>query len=353
MTESDHEKPARRPRYRGKNPRHFHEKYKELSPARYADDVAKVLAGGKTPAGTHRPIMVREILGLLAPVPGEIALDCTLGYGGHAQELLAAVQPGGRLLGVDADPIELPKTEARLRSLGFPDDAVVVRRLNFAGVGKFLAEESPGGVDMLIADLGLSSMQIDDPARGFSFKSDGPLDMRMNPARGQPASALLARLDVAGLARLLVENADEPRAHDVSAAILSAHARRPLTTTRSLAEAVRAGFAPSSRPRDRDDDDTVRRVFQALRIAVNDEFATLEAFLRVLPSCMKPGGRAAILTFHSGEDRRVKSAFKDGLHDGSYVSISKDVLRASAEERRANPRSTAAKLRFAIRSSKS
>jgi 16S rRNA (cytosine1402-N4)-methyltransferase len=205
---------------------------------------------------------------------------------------------------------------------------------------------------VLIADLGLSSMQIDDPARGFSFKSDGPLDMRMNPARGQPASALLARLDMAGLARLLVDNADEPHAHDVSAAILSAHARRPLTTTRLLAEAVRASLGPSSHPRDRDDD-TVRRVFQALRIAVNDEFATLEAFLRILPSCLKPGGRAAILTFHSGEDRRVKSAFKDGLHDGSYVSISKEVLRASAEERRANPRSTSAKLRFAIRSSKS
>jgi 16S rRNA (cytosine1402-N4)-methyltransferase len=338
MTEPAPEKPARRPRYRGKNPRHFHEKYKELSPVRYADDVAKVLAGGKTPAGTHRPIMVREILDLLAPVPGEIALDCTLGYGGHAQMLLAAVQPGGRLLGLDADPIELPRTEARLRSLGYPVDAIVVRRTNFAGVRKFLDIEAHDGVDVLLADLGLSSMQIDDPARGFTFKADGPLDMRLNPARGQPASALLSTLNEAGLARILAENADEPHADEVATAILVAHRHRPLTSTRALAAAV-------------GDIDTVRRVFQALRIAVNDEFGVLEAFLRVLPFCLKPGGRAAILTFHSGEDRRVKSAFKDGLHNGTYISISKDVIRASAEERRANPRSTSAKLRFAIRAS--
>jgi 16S rRNA (cytosine1402-N4)-methyltransferase len=345
MTEPGPDKPERRPRYRGKNPRHFHEKYKELQPGRYAEDVAKVLAGGKTPAGTHRPIMVREILDILAPLPGEIALDCTLGYGGHAQELLTAVQPGGRLLAVDADPIELPRTEARLRSLGFPAETVVVRRLNFAGIGKFVAEEAPRGVDVLLADLGLSSMQIDNPERGFTFKADGPLDMRMNPERGQPASALLAKLDAAGLARILAENADEPDSHAIASAILAAQTRKPLTTTRSLAEAVRASFPTASR----DHDDAVRRVFQALRIAVNDEFGTLEAFLRVLPSCLKSGGRAAILTFHSGEDRRVKSAFKDGLHNGSYVSISKEVLRASAEERRANPRSTSAKLRWAVR----
>jgi 16S rRNA (cytosine1402-N4)-methyltransferase len=338
MTEPGPDKPERRPRYRGKNPRHFHEKYKELQPVRYADDVAKVLARGGTPAGTHRPIMVREILEILAPMPGEVALDCTLGYGGHAQELLAAVQPGGRLLGLDADPIELPRTEARLRSLGYPADAVVVRRLNFAGVSKFLADEAPDGVDVLLADLGLSSMQIDDPARGFTFKADGPLDMRMNPTRGQPASVLLSTLNEVSLARILAENADEPHADEVAASILAAHRRKPLTSTRALAAAV-------------GDDDTVRRVFQALRIAVNDEFGTLEAFLRVLPFCLKPGGRAAILTFHSGEDRRVKSAFKDGLHNGDYISISKDVIRASAEERRANPRSTSAKLRFAIRGS--
>ena len=187
MTDPAPEKPHRRPRYHGKNPRRFDEKYKEHQPERYADDVAKVLAGGKTPAGSHRPIMVREVMEALRPHPGETVLDCTLGYGGHARELLAAIQPGGRLIGIDADPIELPKTEARLRALGFPPESVVVRRMNFAGLETLLAVDAPDGVDVLLADLGLSSMQIDDPARGFTFKADGPLDMRMNPSRGRPA----------------------------------------------------------------------------------------------------------------------------------------------------------------------
>lgn len=346
MTEPAPERPRRRPRYRGKHPRHFHEKYKEHQPERYADDVAKVLDGGKTPAGTHRPIMVREILDVLAPAPGAIAVDCTLGYGGHARELLAAVQPGGRLLGMDADPIELPRTEARLRALGFPPGAVVVRRMNYAGLARFLADEAPGGADVLLADLGLSSMQIDDPARGFTFKADGPLDMRMNPRRGRSASEFLSDLNKAGLARLLADNSDEPRAGELAGAILRAHARERITTTRALASVVRDASGGRA-------EDAVRRVFQALRIAVNDEFGTLTALLRDLPSCLKPGGRVAILTFHSGEDRRVKAAFKDGLRDGTYVAIAREVLRASAEEKRANPRSSAAKLRFAVRASSS
>ena len=349
MADPAPEKPERRPRYRGKNPRHFAEKYKEHQPERYADDVAKVLAGGKTPAGTHRPIMVREILEVLGPRPGDVAVDATLGYGGHASEILAAVQPGGRLLGVDADPIELPGTEARLRSLGFPPGSVVVRRMNFAGLAQFLAAESPEGADMLLADLGLSSMQIDDPARGFTFKSDGPLDMRMNPDRGVSAAGLLSKLGVSGLAKLLAENSDEPRAVELSGAILGSHASTPLATTRSLANVVRSTCVRTFRQPDTAADDTVRRVFQALRIAVNDELAALESFLRGLPACLKPGGRVAILTFHSGEDRRVKAAFKDGLADGTYASIAPEVVRASAEERRANPRSTSAKLRYAVR----
>ncbi|MFN0056789.1 MAG: 16S rRNA (cytosine(1402)-N(4))-methyltransferase RsmH [Planctomycetales bacterium] len=349
MTDPEPERPRRRPRYRGKNPREFHEKYKELQPERYADDVAKVLASGKTPAGMHRPVLVQEILRVLAPRPGETAMDCTLGYGGHSQELLAAVQPGGRLLAMDADPIELPKTEVRLRSLGFPSEALVVRRMNFAGLAQFIAAESPEGVDLLLADLGVSSMQIDDPTRGFTFKSDGPLDMRMNPARGLTASALLSTLDEAGLAELLVDHSDEPRAIELSRSILRAHARSPLTTTRSLADVVAAAFAQLARHSRDSAENTIRRVFQALRIAVNDEFGTLAALLRNLPFCLKPGGRAAILTFHSGEDRRVKLAFKNGLCDGIYASIANEVIRAAPEEQRANPRSTAAKLRFAIR----
>ncbi|WP_435007616.1 16S rRNA (cytosine(1402)-N(4))-methyltransferase RsmH [Tundrisphaera lichenicola] len=346
MTGPDPNKPARRPRYRGKNPRRFDQKYKEHQPDRYSEAVAKVVAGGKTPAGSHRPIMVREILEVLAPGPGQIAVDATLGHGGHARELLAGVQPGGRLLGLDADPIELPRTEARLIALGFPIGSVVVRRMNFAGVAPFVLGEEPGGADLILADLGVSSMQLDDPARGFTFKADGPLDMRMNPSRGRPASEFLSSLGVQGLAKILAENADEPQPSEIARCILSAHDRKPLATTRELAQAIRSAFA---RPNDPTTDSAVRRVFQAIRIAVNDEFASLDAFLHGLPTCLKPGGRVAILSFHSGEDRRVKAAFKDGLISGVYASTSNEVIRASAEERRANPRSTSAKLRYAVR----
>lgn len=349
MTEPAPEKPPRRIRYRGKNPRQFHEKYKELAPDRYAADVAKVIAGGKTPAGTHRPIMVAEILKLLAPRPGQIAVDCTLGYGGHAKELLTAIQPGGRLIGVDADPIELPKTEARLRALGFPAESLVVRRMNFAGVLQFVLSQAPEGADLVLADLGLSSMQIDNPARGFTFKSDGPLDMRMNADHGQPASALLSRLDVDDLAEILTENADEPHAIELARAILEAHVNRPLTMTRMLADVVREVVSGPRAAADASPDDTVRRVFQALRIAVNDEFGALNTFLRNLPCCLKPGGRVAILTFHSGEDRRVKMSFKTGLQNGLYSEVSHDVTRASYEEQRSNPRASSAKLRWAVR----
>ncbi len=345
----DSPRPPRRPRYSGKNPRSFHEKYKELQPDRYAEDVAKVLAGGKTPAGTHRPIMVQEILANLSPQPGEIAVDCTLGYGGHAKELLAAVQPGGKLLAVDADPIELPKTEARLRALGYPPESLVVRRMNFAGVLQFIYSEAPAGADVLLADLGLSSMQIDNPARGFTYKSDGPLDMRMNIEHGQPASALLSKLDVDELAELFFKNADLTHAEQLATAVLQAHDAAPLTTTQALAAVVRKACDRLPTDPDRTPDDIVRGVFQALRIAVNDEFGALDTFLRNLPYGLKSGGRIAILTFHSGEDRRVKEAFKTGHQNGLYSSISKDVIRTSREEQHANPRSSSAKLRVAVR----
>jgi 16S rRNA (cytosine1402-N4)-methyltransferase len=341
------EKPKRRPRYPGKNPRKFADKYKEHAPERYAADVGRVLASGKTPAGTHRPIMLREILTLLAPQPGETAVDCTLGYGGHARQILATVQPGGRLIGVDADPIELPRTEARLRALGFSPESLLVRRMNFAGLAQLLATEAPGGADVILADLGVSSMQIDNPARGFTFKADGPLDLRMNPERGQSAAALLARLSAAKLESLLRENADEPHAAQLALALAGS---APQTTT-ALAALIRRTLAAVPRPATGADAElSVRRVFQALRIAVNDEFGALDTFLRLLPQCLKPGGRVAILTFHSGEDRRVKHAFKVGERDGTYAEIAREVLRPGAEEQRANPRSASAKLRWARRS---
>jgi 16S rRNA (cytosine1402-N4)-methyltransferase len=332
----------RRPRYRGTHPRRFEEKYKELNPERYAETVEKVKASGKTPAGSHRSIMVAEILEVLAPKPGDIAVDATLGYGGHTQEILPLLQPGGRLLGLDADPIELPKTEARLRALGFGAEVFTAHRSNFAGLAQVLGQAELTGADIILADLGVSSMQIDDPARGFSVKLDGLLDMRMNPQRGQSAASLLQRSKVEPLAELFRENSDEPYAAMLAAML----AGKSFATTRALAEAIRAAV-----PRlNKDDGDlTVRRVFQALRIAVNDEFSALETFLRFLPSCLNPGGRVAILTFHSGEDRRVKKAFAAGFRDGLYSEITCEVVRPSPAERNANPRSAPAKLRWARR----
>lgn len=346
MSDELPEKPRRRPRYAGKHPRHFHEKYKEHQPARYASDVAKVLASGKTPAGTHRPIMVREIMEVLRPGPGEVAVDCTLGYGGHARELLAAIQPGGRLLALDQDPIELPKTEARLRDLRFPAESLVVKRMNYAGLAGALAAEGLSGADVVLADLGLSSMQIDDPARGFTFKVDAPLDMRMNPQRGLPASSLIARSDPAEVARWLADYSDEPLA-DVLAPVIC---RLAPTTTTQLAQAIREAAQPAApRARAEEIELTVRRVFQAIRIAVNEEFSALDAWLRNLPQCLRPGGRVAVLTFHSGEDRRVKQAFKAAFARGEFSAISTEVMRASPEEQHSNPRSAPAKLRWAIK----
>jgi 16S rRNA (cytosine1402-N4)-methyltransferase len=332
----------RRPRYAGTHPRRFHEKYKELAPDRYPDAVARVAASGKTPAGTHVPIMVREVLDALAPAPGNIAVDCTLGYGGHALELLPLLQPGGLLLGLDVDPVELPKTEARLRKRGFGPDTLRTRRSNFGGLPQALAAEGLTGADCVLADLGVSSMQLDTPERGFSTKHDGPLDMRMNPNRGQPAAALLARIDTPALAQLLDEYADEPSAPELADAL----AGRSFERTTLLAAAIRAALPHVT---DEERETSVRRVFQALRIAVNEEFTALEMLLRVLPSCLAPGGRVAILTFHSGEDRRVKKAFQAGVRDGQYACISDEVIRPTREECRANPRATAAKLRWARR----
>ena len=340
------QRPPRRKRYSGRNPISFADKYKEHQSAAYPEDIAKIILSGKTPAGMHRPIMVREVLSSLALRPGNVVVDCTLGFGGHACELLAAVQPGGRLLGVDADPIEFPKTEARLRALGAPQASIVLRRMNFSGVSRFLAEQAPEGVDALLADLGVSSMQLDDPVRGFSFKVDGPLDMRMNPNRGLSASALLSTLDVAELRAILVENSDEPNAEKIAERILYAHSKEPLETTLALVRVIRASLHGHASG---DADLALRRVFQSLRIAVNEEFQSLEMFLKQLPYYMKKAGRITILTFHSGEDRRVKASFKKGFQDGLYSTISQDVVRPSAVELRTNPRSSSAKLRTAIR----
>ena len=342
MTQDDSPRP-RRPRYKGTHPRHFAEKYKELSPEQHAAEQEKVRARGHTPAGTHRSIMVDEILAVLDPKPGEVALDATLGYGGHARELLPRLLPGGRLFGVDVDPLELPRTEARLRELGFGEDVLTVRRMNFAGLPRLQAES--GGFDVVLADLGVSSMQIDNPARGFTWKAEGPLDLRLNPQRGRSAAELLATLDERTLTELLIENSDEPHAALIARAVQG----QAIRTTRDLAHLVRTALHTAFHEDERDAETkkALQRTFQALRIAVNDEFTVLDQFLSLLPGVLHPGGRVAILTFHSGEDRRVKKAFQAGLRDGIYAEVAPEPLRASPEERRANPRSTSAKLRWA------
>ncbi len=337
-------KHQRRKRYSGKNPRRFEDKYKEHQPERYGDTIAKVRASGKTPAGQHVPIMLTEIMEVLAPQPRERVVDATLGYGGHAEALLRAVQPKGCLLGLDQDPIEIVRTEARLRALGFPDKSLTVRRTNFAGMRRALDEMGwSDGADVILADLGVSSMQLDNPARGFSFKHDGPLDMRMNPHRGESARDLLRKISAEKLAALLNENADDPHA----VALAEALAGFDFSSTQALASALKKNL-----PHRMNDDDiatTTRRVFQALRIAVNEEFSALDSFLRELPDCLRTGGRAAILTFHSGEDRRVKKSFQAAQRSGIFSAISIEVQRPTAGEIQSNHRASSAKLRWAVK----
>lgn len=340
----------RRVRYSGTHPKRFEEKYKELDPVRHADAIQKVMDRGQTPAGMHRSICVQEILDLLKPQPGEMGLDATLGFGGHSQELLARLLPGGHLFGVDVDPLELPRTEARLRGLGYGSAALTVRCMNFSELATLLPEAG-AGFDVVLADLGVSSMQIDNPARGFSFKNGGPLDLRLDPSVGQSAADLLLSVTRAHLRDLLVDNADEPYAVVLAAALQGQY----LQTTTELADLVRATLAlafKKNMPQAERLIETKRalqRTFQALRIEVNDEFGVLDRFLATLPSCLKPGGRVVIMSFHSGEDRRVKKAFQSGERAGIYSSVAPEFVRPSFEEQRANPRSSSTKLRWAVR----
>ena len=294
----------------------------------------------------HVPIMVSEVLDCLRPSPGDVAVDGTLGGGGHAQAILDRVRPGGRLIGLDIDPLELPRTEARLRAAGFGPDVFVARHANFAGLPKALAAEGLTHADLILADLGVSSMQFDNPDRGFSYKGVGPLDMRMNPLRGESAAQLIARSSEEELARLLEENADEPHAQLIARLLK----RQPLDTTHAVDRLLRAGLS-SALPRltKADLKMSARRTFQALRIAVNDEFSALDALLRSVPQCLAPGGRVAFLTFHSGEDRRVKKAFQAGYRAQVFSAVADEVIRSRKEETFANRRASSAKLRWAVR----
>ncbi|MCI2057182.1 MAG: 16S rRNA (cytosine(1402)-N(4))-methyltransferase RsmH [Oscillibacter sp.] len=339
----------RRVRYQGTHPRTYQEKYKELNPERYGDDVKKILEHGKTPAGMHVPIMVHEILEVLQIQPGEVGLDATLGYGGHTQEMLKCLQGQGHLYATDVDPIESVKTEKRLAELGFGPEILTVRHMNFADVDKVALHGEK--FDFVLADLGVSSMQIDNPSRGFSFKFDGPLDLRLNPETGVTAAQRLCELSREEFSELLVENSDEPYADEIAKEVASIFRRGgEIATTKALTQAVTEAlaFLPEKERKDAIKK-SCQRVFQALRIDVNSEFEVLYTFLDKLPGVLVPGGRVAVLTFHSGEDRLVKKAFQQFYRDGVYSDIAKDVTRPSGEECFRNPRAHSTKLRWAVR----
>ncbi len=348
--EQKDEKPhKRRVRYSGTHPRKFSEKYKELNPEKYQDTIEKVIGKGSTPAGMHISICVQEILTFLQIQPGMKGLDATLGYGGHSRKMLEALQGRGHLYALDVDPIEIVKTTKRLREAGFSEESFTPISENFANIDR--VAEQYGPFDFLLADLGVSSMQIDNPERGFSYKQEGPLDLRLNPQNGEPASERLQKMNREEIEGMLIDNSDEPYAAEIARAIAGRNRKgQKIDTTTKLAELIgeTLAFLPE-KERKEAVKKSCARVFQALRIDVNSEFEVLEAFLTKLPSCMAPGGRIAILTFHSGEDRLVKRAFKEGKKAGIYSEVAEDVIRPSSEECAKNPRAKSTKMRWAVR----
>ena len=339
----------RRVRYKGTHPRTYKEKYKELQPEKYADTIEKVIRKGSTPAGMHISICVQEILDFLQIQPGQTGLDATLGYGGHSSKMLEQLQNQGHLYALDVDPIEMKKTKERLAGMGYGPEILSIKHLNFADVDQLLPES--GKFNFALADLGVSSMQIDNPERGFTYKYEGPLDLRLNPEKGIPAAERLRHISQPELEGMLIENADEPYAKEISTTILSEMRRgNAITTTTQLQKAVEKALVRiPAQERKEAVKKSCARTFQALRIDVNSEFEVLEAFLEKLPEVMESGGRIAILTFHSGEDRLVKKSFQRFYREGIYSDIAKDVIRPSAEECSRNSRARSTKMRWAIR----
>jgi len=340
----------RRVRYKGTHSRTFAEKYKEQNPEKYADTIEKVIKKGSTPAGMHISIMVQEILDFLQIKPGQKGMDATLGYGGHSTEMLKCLNGEGHLHSLDVDPIEIVKTKERIASRGFGDDIFTAHQMNFADIDQ-LAKEV-GLFDFAMADLGVSSMQIDNPERGFTYKYDGPLDLRLNPEKGISAADRLSDITKEELVGLLIENSDEPYAEEIAKEVIRRNRKKEyIKTTLQFKEAIEAAlkFLPDDEKKEAVKK-ACARCFQALRIDVNSEFEVLYSFMEKLPGVLAPGGRVAILTFHSGEDRLVKKFLKDGLKSGLYSEISEDVIRPSAEECNRNPRARSTKMRWAVRS---
>ena len=340
----------RRVRYKGTHPRKFEEKYKEHDPEKYAETVAKVIRKGSTPAGMHLSICVQEILDFLQIEPGQKGLDATLGYGGHTRKMLECLHGQGHIYALDVDPIEIVKTQERLKKAGYGDEILTVIQENFANIDR--VAEKYGPFQFMMADLGVSSMQIDDPRRGFSYKLEGPLDLRLNPQKGVPASERLRSVSREELEGMLTENADEPYADRIAAEVARTFRRgQKIETTTQMRETIERAlaFLPENKEKKDIVKKTCQRTFQALRIDVNSEFEVLEAFLEKLPQALAPKGRVAVLTFHSGEDRLVKKAFSHYYKEGIFEEISKEVIRPSAQECRQNGRARSTKMRWAIK----
>lgn len=347
MTEE--KKHQRRVRYKGTHPKTFKEKYKEHQPDKYEDEVQKAIQRGNTPAGMHISIGVKEILEFLQIKPGQTGFDATLGYGGHTLEMLKCLGQSGHIYATDEDPIESVKTKERLEKLGYGPEMLTIRNMNFAEIDKIFEESGP--IDFILADLGVSSMQIDNPDRGFTYKREGPLDLRLNPSKGISAAQRLRGIKMDELEGMLIENADEPRAAEIAKAIVT-HLRKgqKIETTTQLRDIIKDVLSNvPSKDKEMEFKKTCQRVFQALRIDVNQEFEVLYEFLEKLPHVMAPGGRVIILSFHSGEDRLVKKSFQHFQRQGLYSEVSDGPIKPSAEECAINPRARSTKMRWAIK----
>ena len=341
----------RRVRYSGTHPRNYKEKYKEHNPEKYADTIEKVIRKGSTPAGMHISIMVQEILDFLQIKPGMTGLDATLGYGGHTKAMLQCLNGEGHIYALDVDPIESAKTKERLENQGFGEDLLTVRLQNFADIDRVVADTGRK-FDFVLADLGVSSMQIDNPARGFSYKVDGPLDLRLNPEKGVSGAERLLELNKKELEMMFTENADEPYAAQIAANIMKwRYMCKPIERTTDLRNCIAEAlsFLPKQEQKEAVKK-SCQRCFQAIRIDINSEFEVLYAFLEKLPEVLNPNGRVAVLTFHSGEDRLVKKSFKALKNMGIYSDVARDVIRPTPEECIKNSRSKSTKMRWAIRS---